>query len=301
MSDRSRQTAEKIFRILAEAEAAAHGSTPEEVHFHEVGAVDSIVDIIAAAVCLDDLNITEAIIPVLSEGTGRIRAAHGILPVPVPAVESIVSAQGLPLHITGEEGELVTPTGAAIAAAIRTSGTLPETFRILRSGRGAGKRSYKNPSILRAMLVEEESSGETRICKLETNVDDCSGESLGHVMDCLLREGARDVYFTPIYMKKNRPAVMLSVICMPEDAERLENIIFRETTTIGIRHMLMDRTVLSRSIREEETPYGRIRYKDVTLPDGTRRSYPEYEDLAAAAQRSGRSLQDIRLAVTREQ
>lgn len=146
--------AKRIFTILAEAEAKAHGVPLEEVHFHEVGAVDSIVDIAAAAVCLDDLGITDVVIPALHEGTGFIRCQHGVIPVPVPATLNIVAASGIPLHLLPVEGELVTPTGAAIAAAIRTTGSLPERFQVVRTGYGAGKRSYSVPSLLRAMLIE---------------------------------------------------------------------------------------------------------------------------------------------------
>ena len=154
MTDHAKELAKKIFTILGEAEAKAHGTTIEEVHFHEVGAVDSIVDIISAAVCFDDLDIDEVYIPVIYEGTGTVNCAHGTLPVPVPAVNNIVSSHHLPIHIDTIKGELVTPTGAAIAASIVTSHTLPSTFTIKKTGIGAGKRAYERPSLLRAMLIE---------------------------------------------------------------------------------------------------------------------------------------------------
>lgn len=155
MTETAKQLAEKIFRIIAEAESKAHGVSVEQIHFHEVGAVDSIIDIVAAAVCLDELGITDVIIPHINEGRGSIRCQHGMLPVPVPAVANIAAAYGLALHIMDLEGEFVTPTGAAIAAAIRTSEQLPEKFIIKRIGLGAGKRTYERPSLLRAILVEE--------------------------------------------------------------------------------------------------------------------------------------------------
>lgn len=155
MTDKARRTALHIFRILGEAEAKAHGTTAEQVHFHEAGAIDSIIDVIAAAVCLDNLNIDDVILPVLYEGCGFIHCQHGTLPVPVPAVLNIVEAHHLPICITKRRGELVTPTGAAIAAAIMTNDRLPKKFRIIKSGAGAGKRSYEIPSLLRAMLIEE--------------------------------------------------------------------------------------------------------------------------------------------------
>ena len=154
MTDHAKELAKKIFTILGEAEAKAHGTSIEEVHFHEVGAVDSIVDIISAAVCFDDLGIDEVYIPVIYEGTGTVHCAHGTLPIPVPAVNNIVSSHHLPIHIDTIKGELVTPTGAAIASAIVTDTVLPETFTIKKTGVGAGKRAYERPSLLRAMLIE---------------------------------------------------------------------------------------------------------------------------------------------------
>ena len=210
LTDRARATAVRIFTILGEAEAKAHGATLDTVHFHEVGAVDSIVDITAAAVCLDNLGVDEVIIPVLYEGVGTIRCAHGILPVPVPAVANIAAAEHLNLHITGAKGEYVTPTGAAIAAAIRTGETLPPEFTVQKIGLGAGKREQELPGFVRAMLIEPTGCSQTAqdtICKLETNVDDCTGEALGYVMERLMAAGARDVYYAPIYMKKEPPCV----------------------------------------------------------------------------------------------
>lgn len=296
--------AKKIFTILGEAEAKAHGTTLEEVHFHEVGAVDSIVDIAAVAICLDDLGIRETIIPVLNEGKGCVRCAHGILPIPVPAVANIVAAYGLPLRIMETEGEYVTPTGAAIAAAIRTSGTLPQPFLIRKIGLGAGKRQQERPSLLRAMVIEGESQSmdglqEDTIWKLETNLDDCTGETLGHVLDLLLEAGARDVQYTPVYMKKNRPAWLLTVLCKETERARLEALLFRETTTIGIRRVRMDRTILSRKERQVETPWGAVRVKEVRVPgaspeqSGELRLYPEYESLRELCRQTGKSFPEM--------
>ena len=233
-----------------------HGVDRSRVHFHEVGAVDSIVDIVTAAVCLDDLDVTEVIVPYLCEGNGMVRCQHGLIPIPVPAVVNIAQAHGLTLKPTDIQGELVTPTGAAIAAAIRTSDRLPERFTIERVGLGAGKRQYERPSILRAMLIADASAGSDEICKLETNIDDCTGETLGYVMERLFEAGARDVHYTPVFMKKNRPAWQLNVICDPKDRESMEKIIFAETTTIGIRRVNMQRTVLERECVRISTPLG---------------------------------------------
>lgn len=292
LTERAEKTAVRTFTILAAAEAKAHGVPIDQVHFHEVGAVDSIADIVSAAVCLDNLNITEVIIPRLNEGCGTIRCQHGILPVPVPAVMNIAEAYKLPLHITETEGELVTPTGAAVAAAIRTSGKLPDVFTVEKIGMGAGKRNYDRPSMLRAMLIRPGEEKRDRIYKLETNIDDSNGESLGYTMERLLEAGARDVYYTPIYMKKNRPAYQLNVICTEEDAARMEQIIFAETTTIGIRKALMERTILPREIRTVQTPFGEAKVK-VCILNGAERFFPEYESITALCRKHGRSYRDI--------
>ena len=305
MTENAKKIALRIFEILAEAESKAHNVPVDQVHFHEVGAVDSIVDIVSVAVCLDDLDVTEVIVPVLCEGRGTVRCQHGILPIPVPAVANIVSANHLHLKMTEVEGELVTPTGAAIVAAVKTKDKLPETFEIQKIGIGAGKRQYECPGILRAMIIsqsaetdeakaqtEEVKNPEIRnnskaenqetkdtIIKMETNIDDCSGEVLGFVMERLMKAGARDVHYVPVFMKKNRPAWVLNVICKEEDMETLQNIIFEETTTIGIRYSRMERTILPRETRILPTPWGEVLAKVCTL-NGKEQLYPEYESVA---------------------
>ena len=301
LTDRARATAVRIFTILGEAEAKAHGATLDTVHFHEVGAVDSIVDITAAAVCLDNLGVDEVIIPVLYEGVGTIRCAHGILPVPVPAVANIAAAEHLNLHITGAKGEYVTPTGAAIAAAIRTGETLPPEFTVQKIGLGAGKREQELPGFVRAMLIEPTGCSQTAqdtICKLETNVDDCTGEALGYVMERLMAAGARDVYYAPIYMKKNRPAYLLSVLCLQEDIPAMEQILFAETTTIGIRRIKMERCVLKRRLCTMQTSLGSVQVKECELPTddagaAKTRRYPEYESVKQLCKENGCSYQDV--------
>ena len=305
MTENAKKIALRIFEILAEAESKAHNVPVDQVHFHEVGAVDSIVDIVSVAVCLDDLDVTEVIVPVLCEGRGTVRCQHGILPIPVPAVANIVSANHLYLKMTEVEGELVTPTGAAIVVAVKTKDKLPETFEIQKIGIGAGKRQYECPGILRAMIIsqsaeideekaqtEEFKNPEIRnnpkaenqetkdtIIKMETNIDDCSGEVLGFVMERLMKAGARDVHYVPVFMKKNRPAWVLNVICKEEDMETLQNIIFEETTTIGIRYSRMERTILPRETRTLPTPWGEVLAKVCTL-NGKEQLYPEYESVA---------------------
>lgn len=294
MTVRAKKMAMRVFDILAQAESKAHGVPVEEVHFHEVGAVDSIVDIAAIAICMDNLDISNVIVPVLYEGTGFIRCQHGQIPVPVPAVTHIAETHKLKLKITDIQGELVTPTGAAVVAAFRTSDRLPEDFTILKTGIGAGKRQYRCPGILRAMLIRETTDLQIKdiIWKLETDMDDCGGEMMGHVMNLLMANGAREVHYTPIYTKKNRPAYTLTVICKESEREKLENLIFSETTTIGIRRVEMERTILQREIQKKDTPIGTAIVKACTLPDGNIRYYPEYENVAELAERNQLSFRE---------
>ena len=294
MTARAKKMAMRVFDILAQAESKAHGVPVEEVHFHEVGAVDSIVDIAAIAICMDNLDISNVIVPVLYEGTGFIRCQHGQIPVPVPAVTHIAETHKLKLKITDIQGELVTPTGAAVVAAFRTSDRLPEDFTMLKTGIGAGKRQYRCPGILRAMLIRETTDLQIKdiIWKLETDMDDCGGEMMGHVMNLLMANGAREVHYTPIYTKKNRPAYTLTVICKESEREKLENLIFSETTTIGIRRVEMERTILQREIQKKDTPIGTAIVKACTLPDGNIRYYPEYENVAELAERNQLSFRE---------
>ena len=289
MTDSAKALAGKMFHIVAEAESLAHHMPLEEVHFHEVGAIDSIVDIIAAAVTFDSLGITDVIIPCLTEGRGTVRCQHGVLPVPVPATMNIIEAYDMPLTIMEAKGEYVTPTGAAIAAAICTTHQLPKAFRIVRTGLGAGKRAYtERTNILRAYLIEGNAmeEGKDEIVKLETDIDDSTGEALGYTIDRLMQAGALDVHYSPVYMKKNRPAWELTVICKKSRMEELEDIIFKETTTIGIREFpSVMRSILRRNQRQVETPFGIAEVKEVALP-GERRFYPEYESVKAIAEKN---------------
>ncbi|MGN0393880.1 MAG: nickel pincer cofactor biosynthesis protein LarC [Coprococcus sp.] len=312
LTENAKFKAKKIFTILGEAEAKAHGETLETVHFHEVGAVDSIVDIIAAAFCIDELGIEDIIVSELAEGCGTIRCAHGILPIPVPAVVNIAEKYSLKLHIANSNAELVTPTGAAIVAAIATESRLPDSFYIEKTGAGAGKRNYEVPSILRIMIINqvdknkyigeisqktnEDDEGDLTvnndmIYKLETNIDDATGENLGYVIELLMAAGARDVYYTPVFMKKNRPAYQLSVICSKEILEKMEKIIFHETTTIGIRRVLMERTVLPREIKRIDTSIGKVLVKICDVGK-EKRFYPEYESVADICRKTGMSFGD---------
>ena len=294
ITDGARVLAKRIFEILADAEGRVHGVRREQVHFHEVGAVDSIMDVVAAAVCFDDLGVSKVYVESLREGRGTVRSRHGILPIPVPAVSAILEDYSLPIRFLNAEGEFITPTGAAIAAAITTDHELPGKFTISKIGIGSGKRKYDPPSMLRAFLIENiEDKQSDIIWKLEANMDDCSGEQLGYLMERLLSAGARDVHYSPCYMKKNRPATQLNVICDEEKLEELENIIFFESTTIGIRRIPVYRSVLPRETRKVKTPYGEGVVKICSMPDGSKRVYPEYESVKDLAQNSGKSYEEI--------
>ena len=283
----AKSTAKKIFTIVAQAEAKAHGVAVEEVHFHEVGALDSIVDILSVAVLIDDLNVDQVIVTALGEGDGEIRCQHGILPIPVPAVSHIAEAHALTFTHIDCRGEFVTPTGAAIVAALKTSDKLPQQYKIIRSGLGAGKRAYERASILRASLIES-SVGRIEpdaVVELSTNIDDCTGEMLGFTLEKLYRAGALEAWFSPVFMKKNRPAYILSVLCKPERQEALENIIFANTTSIGIRYRTWQRRILSRKMMTVSTLYGEISVKACEVPDEKgvfhTRYYPEYDSVKA--------------------
>ena len=283
------ELSKQMFRIVAEAEGKVHGRPADEVHFHEVGAVDSIVDIVSTAACMEELNIDKVVTSHIWEGQGHVRCQHGILPVPVPAVLQIAASHGLTLRQTEQQGEMVTPTGAAIAAL--SEGKKPEKFKIEKVGLGAGKKEFPKANVLRAMLIKEERQPEERLWMLESNIDDCSGEVMGYCLECLLEAGARDAFFVPIYMKKNRPAYQISVLCNEEQIEKMNAILFRETTTIGVRRFPVEREVLERRIEEVTTPYGQAKVK-VCLLEGKEMHYPEYESVKKLAKEQGMAYGD---------
>ena len=294
----------KIFGVVAAAESKVHGEPVEKVHFHEVGAIDSIIDIAAAAVCIDNLGITDVIVTDLCEGTGTVMCQHGLLPVPVPATSEILRMSGITFGILSQvKGELITPTGAAILAALDAGSALPDRFRILQTGLGAGKRDYATAGVLRAMLIlpehrKEDNKGacEGQACasaeasdtviKLETNIDDSTGEALGAVLELLMEAGAKDAYYVPAYMKKHRPAYVLNVICGQKDKDRLEEIIFRNTTTIGIREIVCARKVLERRVVRMETPWGKADVKVCRIKDD-QVVYPEADSVMLLGRAKG--------------
>ena len=291
--------AKRMFDVVAEAESKAHGIPVEEVHFHEVGAIDSIVDIISAAVCIHNLGLEEIVVSPLAEGFGTVRCRHGVIPVPVPATANIAASWGLKLRFTDNEGEMVTPTGAAIAATLRTRDFLPTSCRILKTGLGAGKKDFKQANVLRAMILEETEEPGEEMWVLEANIDDCSGEVLGFAMESLLTAGAADVWNTPVYMKKNRPAYMISVICRKEEVERMEDILFIQTTTIGVRKHPVSRTILNREKRKIATDLGEAEVKVCTYK-GRQFFYPEYESIKSICREKGLDYQTVYCKIREE-
>lgn len=285
MSENARRLAKKIFLIVAEAESKAHGCPVEEVHFHEVGAIDSIVDIIAAAVLIDDLGIKDIIVGGLSEGQGFVTCQHGSLPVPVPAVANIAAKYDILLRQTDNRGEMVTPTGIAIAAAVKTSEKLPASYKIRKIGIGLGKRDFGHANFLRAMIIED-CADKNQMFVIETNIDDSTAEELGLAMEKLLAAGAADVHFEPCFMKKNRPAYMLRVITNAEKLAQMEDIIFRNTSTIGLRKYPVERSCMERKLLKVQLPYGEVIVKKCWKGDIVRYN-PEYESVKAVADAAG--------------
>lgn len=283
---RVKELAKRMFRIVAEAESKAHGLPIDQVHFHEVGAIDSIVDIIGVAVCLDNLGIDNVVVSPLAEGSGYVRCQHGVIPVPVPATANIAQAHGLTLRLTDNDGEMVTPTGAAIAAAVKTMDRLPASCRIVKTGMGAGKKDFKQANVLRAMILETEESAGDQMWVMESNIDDCTGEMLGFAMEMILAAGAADVWATPIFMKKNRPAYMLSVLCREEKLEELETLVLTQTTTIGVRRYPVSRTIMDRRNETVNTRFGDARVK-VCGYKGKQYFYPEYESVKTICREHG--------------
>ncbi|MBQ9057982.1 MAG: LarC family nickel insertion protein [Atopobiaceae bacterium] len=304
-NENAKSIAHRVFTIVAEAEAKAHGTTPELVHFHEVGAIDSIVDILACAVCLDDLNITDVIVEKLVEGHGNVRCQHGIVPVPVPAVTHIVADHKLTLERLDIPAELTTPTGAAVVAAIKTSSVVPYRHKITGVGIGAGKRNHGLPSYLRVMLLEPvrnlpkrpsylgSSAPKETLWKLECDLDDCTGEALGRIIDTLMEKGAREAHLIPLVMKKGRPGWQLQLICNEELIDTLEALIFADTTTIGIRRQSFQRSVLVRSIESIQTEFGPMSVKRVEFPWGGSRLYPEHDEVARVAREMALPFGDV--------
>jgi uncharacterized protein (TIGR00299 family) protein len=293
LSQRVKDRAIAIFTKLAEAEARVHNEPVEHVHFHEVGALDAIVDVVGAAICFDLLAIDRFVCSPIHVGSGTIQMAHGRFPVPPPAVTELL--KGVPFYSTDLKGELLTPTGAAIIATVCNDfGPIPQ-MKVEQTGYGAGTREYENfPNVLRVMVGQVHGSAtEEKLWMLETNVDDVSPQIIGHVMDRAFELGARDCYFTPVQMKKNRPGVLLSILCDTDRKDAMMEMLFSETTTLGIRSYEVGRRALERNIVRVETPYGPIDVKVAHLNGRVVNAMPEFDQCRQAAQRAGVPLKEV--------
>lgn len=284
VSDAAKELSIRIFTRLAEAEARVHNEPIEKVHFHEVGALDAIVDVVGAAICFDLLKIDRFVSSPLHVGGGMIEMAHGRFPVPPPAVTELL--HGVPFYSGDIKGELLTPTGAAIITTVcEEYGPIPR-IKADRTGYGAGTREYENfPNVLRVLVGETEADGATsqRLWMIETNLDDASPQIVGHVMDRVFEAGALDCYFTPVQMKKNRPGVLLSVLCGASEKEAVMTLLFTETTTLGIRSYEVERRALRRTVVQVETQYGPIDVKVAHLNGHVVNEMPEFEQCRNAA------------------
>ncbi|HLM57361.1 MAG TPA: nickel pincer cofactor biosynthesis protein LarC [Pyrinomonadaceae bacterium] len=293
LGDGVKERARKIFKRLAEAEARVHDVPVERIHFHEVGALDAIVDVVGACVCFELLGVERFLCSPLHVGSGTVEMAHGRFPVPPPAVAELL--KDAPVYSTDITGELVTPTGAAIVSTVCEGfGPLP-SMRLERTGYGAGGRDYKNfPNVLRVLVGQAEGAArDERLLVVETNVDDATPQALGHLMEKALAAGALDCYFTPVQMKKNRPGVLVSILCRPAEREGVMELLFTETTTIGARSYEVERRALERESVKVETEYGAISVKVSRLRGGVTTCTPEYEECREAAARAGVALRAV--------
>lgn len=294
LPDSVKERSARIFSRLAEAEGRVHNEPIEKVHFHEVGALDAIIDVVGAAIGFELLGANRFVCSPLHVGSGTVEMDHGRFPVPPPAVAELL--KGAPFYSSDIQGELLTPTGAAILSTVCDSfGPIPK-MKLEQTGYGAGTRQYeKFPNVLRVLIGDDEASvsADERLLMIETNMDDMSPQILGHVMDRALTLGALDCYFTPIHMKKNRPGVLLSVLCKTEDRDRFMQMLFAETTTLGVRSYEVERRALQRSMVRVETQYGPIDVKVAQLNGHIIKDMPEFEQCRQAALKAGVPLREV--------
>lgn len=294
-----KDTAIAVFRRLGDAEAKVHGVPVENIHFHEVGAIDSILDIVGSCIGLHELGVTRIVCSPLPTGRGFVKTAHGLMPVPAPATAEL--CRDLPTYPVDVEGELVTPTGAALMAVLADSFGPPPAMVSRAVGYGAGTKDFgERPNLVRLTLGEENLAEQgwrkRSLLVLETNIDDLNPQVYDYVLDRCFQAGALDAWLTPIQMKKNRPAATLSVLCSAENYDGILAILAAETTTLGVRVITVDRLELARAMVNVQTAYGDLPVKVTTLPDGTRKAHPEYEDARRAAQDMGVPLREVLLA-----
>ena len=279
-----------VYRLIAEAESHVHGKTVEEIHFHEVGTADAIADIAGVCLLMHMIAPQKVIASPIHVGSGNVRCAHGILPVPAPATAFIL--QGIPIYSSAIKGELCTPTGAALLKHFVTEFKEMPVMRTTAIGYGMGKKDFERANCVRVLLGETEGTG-GEVAELSCNLDDMTPEALGFVQELLFAAGALEVYTIPIGMKKSRPGILLTCMCHCEDREKMVSLIFKHTTTLGIRESISRRYTLTRTMKEHETPYGVVREK-ISEGYGVRRGKLEYEDLAKIAREQGMSLEEVK-------
>ena len=293
ISGKVKADAKAVYALIADAESRVHGRPVTDIHFHEVGTMDAVADVVGVCLLMEQLAPELVIASPVHTGSGFVRCAHGILPVPAPATALLL--EGIPSYSTQVKGELCTPTGAALLKHFASRFGDRPVMAVSAVGYGMGKKDFEQANCVRAFLGESE-GGQDRITKLECNVDDMTGEEIGFATEELFRAGARDVFTQPIQMKKNRPGILLSVLCLPEDADRLAAEVMKHTTTLGIRRQDMNRYVLQRSTETAATPYGDVRIKRASGM-GVEKSKPEYDDLAELARKNGVPLDTVRKSV----
>lgn len=301
LNDNVKALSIKIFTIIAEAEAKIHSRPVDEVHFHEVGAVDSIVDIVGAAICMDFLKPEKIICSTIEIGGGFVKCAHGIYPVPAPATAEILKY--MPVRKGSVDYEATTPTGAAILAACVSQFADKTEFKILKTGYGIGNKDAPIPNVLRVFLCESLHPAETETIPstiIECNIDDMNPEFYDYIIDSLFSAGARDVFITPIIMKKSRPAVKLSVLCLPGDEKRINEVLFLETSTLGVRKYHIDKTMLERKTEQIDTKFGPVRVKSAFFQGVCIKSKPEYDDCISIARSSGLPVSQVYNEVEKE-
>ncbi len=291
LNERVRKLSLDMFRLVAEAEGKIHGKPAGEVHFHEVGAVDSIVDIIGTAICIDSLAVDRIVFSSLPLSRGFVKCQHGMFPLPAPATLEIL--KNVPVYYTDIKFELVTPTGAAIAKGLADEFGMVGELEVEKIGYGLGKKTYEIPNVLRVMLFSTKKKISDRVVEIETNIDDMTAEQLGSAVEMLFSEGALDVFFTPVFMKKNRPGTKLTVLCHPDKKERIAEAVLKHTSTFGVRMSYMERSILDRELVEVDTEFGGIRCKIGKLDGEILKYSPEYEDCRIAALQYGRPIADI--------
>jgi len=294
LNDKVKDMSLAIFAKIAEAEAKVHNKAMDEVHFHEVGAIDSIVDIVGAAICIDQLAPDLIQCTTVELGGGMVHCAHGIYPVPAPATSEII--KNIPVRKGTVNYEATTPTGAAILAACVNEFTDKTNFTILRTGYGIGSKDTDLPNVLRVFLCETTGDGETQTVPsfiIECNIDDMNPEFYDYIIDSLFSAGANDVFITPMMMKKSRPAVKLSVLCTPDAESRINEVLFMETSTIGIRKYSVDKTMLDRKIEQVSTRFGEVRIKSAFYKGICIKSKPEYDDCIKIARLKNIPISDV--------